>query len=55
MPRLILKFLSDETGATSIEYALIAAGISVAVLVGVIKGIGTSMNAKYDSVSAALK
>ncbi len=52
--QLISRFLSDKTGATAIEYALIAAGISI-VIVGVIQGMGTSMNAKYDSVSAALK
>ncbi len=55
MRKLMAKFLSDETGSTAIEYALIAAGISIAVLVTVLKGIGSSMNVKFDSVSTALK
>ena len=54
MRKLIAKFLSDETGATAIEYGLIAAGISIVIVV-VIQGIGSSMNSKYDSVSSALK
>lgn len=51
--RLIFRFLSDTRGATSIEYALIAIGVSVAA-VAVITGLGTSLNAKYGSVNAAL-
>jgi pilus assembly protein Flp/PilA len=54
MRRLTSKFLADQSGATSIEYALIAAGISI-VIVTVVQGIGTAMNTKYGSVSSALK
>jgi len=54
MRRLTWKFLADQSGATSIEYALIAAGISI-VIVSVVQGIGTAMNTKYGSVSASLK
>jgi len=52
--RLIAKFFTDQTAATSIEYALIAAGISI-VIVTVVQGIGTTMNAKYTSVATSLK
>jgi pilus assembly protein Flp/PilA len=54
MRRLIEKFLGDERGATSIEYALIAAGISIGIIT-VVNGIGTTMNSKYSSVNTSLK
>jgi pilus assembly protein Flp/PilA len=54
MQRLISRFLEDQSGATAIEYCLIACGISIVILVAV-NNIGTTMNAKYDSVSTALK
>lgn len=47
-------FLADECGATAIEYALIAAGISIAIVVTV-TGLGTALNASYASVSTAVK
>jgi pilus assembly protein Flp/PilA len=53
MQRLICRLLSDQSGATAIEYALIAAGISI-VIVTTVQGIGTALNAKYASVSSAL-
>lgn len=43
------KFLSDESGATAIEYALIAGGISI-VIVTAVQGIGTSLNNTFTSV-----
>jgi pilus assembly protein Flp/PilA len=52
--RLIWKFVADQTAATSIEYALIAAGISI-VIVTAVQNIGTAMNAKYSSVATSLK
>jgi pilus assembly protein Flp/PilA len=55
MRRLVAKFLSDESGATAIEYALIAAGISVAVILTVVQGIGTSLNTRFGSISSSLK
>lgn len=47
-------FAKCESGATSIEYGLIAAGISVAVI-AVVNGLGTSLNAKFKSISTQLK
>lgn len=54
MRRLMTKFLADRSGATAIEYALIAAGVSVVIMTAV-QGIGTTMNGKYASVSTSLK
>ncbi len=54
MLRKLQTFLADELAATAIEYALIAAGISI-VIVAVVNGIGTQLNAKYTAVSNALK
>jgi pilus assembly protein Flp/PilA len=48
------RFLSDERAATSIEYALIASGISVAI-VGIVGGIGTNVRTMFNTVSTALK
>jgi pilus assembly protein Flp/PilA len=50
----VLRFLRDEGGATAIEYGLIAAGISVAILT-VVFTIGTNLNTKFESVATALK
>ena len=52
--RLVMKFLRDENGATAIEYGLIAAGISVAII-AVVKGLGTKLNSTFSSVSTQLK
>jgi pilus assembly protein Flp/PilA len=54
MRRLISKFLSDESGATAIEYCLIAAGISIVIVVAV-NGMGTTLNNKFISVNASIK
>ena len=54
MKRLFAKFLADEAGATAIEYGLIAAGISIAI-VAVVNGVGTNLNAKFTSINASLK
>jgi pilus assembly protein Flp/PilA len=51
---LISKFLRDATGATAIEYALIASGIAMAIVVTV-QGIGPQLNTKFSSVNASLK
>ena len=51
---VIQKFLSDESGATAIEYGLIAAGISLAII-AVVNGLGTSLNDKFTSISSSLK
>ncbi len=47
------KFFHDENGATAIEYGLIAACISVAII-AVIQGVGTKLNSTFSSVSNAL-
>jgi pilus assembly protein Flp/PilA len=47
-------FLNDESGATAIEYGLIAAGISITIIAAV-KGVGTTLNTKFTSVSSQLK
>ncbi|HLX15372.1 MAG TPA: Flp family type IVb pilin [Bradyrhizobium sp.] len=54
MPRIISKFLSDESGATAIEYGLIAAGISLAII-AVVNGIGTKLNTQFNSINSSLK
>ena len=50
MKNLFVRFLKDDSGATAIEYGLIAAGISVAII-AVVNGLGTSLNAKFKSIS----
>jgi pilus assembly protein Flp/PilA len=52
--RLVIKFLKDESGATAIEYGLIATGIAVAVI-PVITGLGTKLKTTFTSISSALK
>ena len=54
MKRSILKFLNDELGATAIEYGLIAAGISLAII-AVVNGVGSNLNDKFTSINASLK
>ena len=54
MKRSILKFLSDEKGATAIEYGLIAAGIALAIIAAV-NGLGTTLNTTFASVNSSLK
>ncbi|HTT46835.1 MAG TPA: Flp family type IVb pilin [Pseudolabrys sp.] len=50
----LIAFLKNESGATAIEYGLIAAGISVAII-AVVNGLGTQLNATFTSVSTQLK
>jgi pilus assembly protein Flp/PilA len=52
--RLLMKFLRDETGATAIEYGLIAAGISLAII-SVLNGLGAKLNTKFTSLNNSLK
>lgn len=54
MKTLMQRFARDESGATAIEYGLIAALISV-VIITVLTMIGTSLNTKYTSINNALK
>jgi pilus assembly protein Flp/PilA len=51
---LIKSFLRHESGATAIEYGLIAAGISVAI-VAVVQGLGTKLTSTFQGVSDSLK
>ena len=54
MTDLLVRFLNDESGATAIEYGLIAAGISIAIIAAV-NGIGTNLNTKFTSINSSLK
>ena len=54
MKRTLLSFLSDESGATAIEYGLIAAGIALAII-AVVNGLGTNLNEKFTSINNSLK
>ena len=50
----IVRFCRDQSGATAIEYGLIAVGISIAIVVAV-TSLGTSLNTTFTSVSTGLK
>jgi pilus assembly protein Flp/PilA len=54
LKRYFLNFLSDDTGATAIEYGLIAAGIALAIIT-VVNGLGTNLNGMYTSINSSLK
>jgi pilus assembly protein Flp/PilA len=49
-----LKFLSDESGATAIEYGLIAAGIALAII-AIVNGLGSNLNTMFSSINGSLK
>jgi pilus assembly protein Flp/PilA len=53
MTNLVKRFAKDESGATAIEYGLIAAGISVAII-AVVQGLGTNLQATFSTVKVAL-
>ena len=54
MKRTFLKLWSDESGATAIEYGLIAAGISLAII-AIVNGLGTNLNPRFTDINASLK
>jgi pilus assembly protein Flp/PilA len=54
MKNLIARFVKNESGATAIEYGLIAAGIALAII-AVVNGLGTNLNAKFTSINNSLK
>ncbi len=54
MKNLFVRFVKDNSGATAIEYGLIAAGISVAII-AVVNGLGSTLNTKFTSISTQLK
>lgn len=51
---LVVAFLRDESGATAIEYALISAGIGIAIITSV-NALGSAISGKFNTVKAALK
>ena len=53
MTNMLKRFVKDESGATAIEYGLIAAGISVAIIT-VVQGLGSKLNTTFTSVQNAL-
>ena len=54
MKNLIARFVTDQSGATAIEYGLIAAGISLAII-AVVNGLGTNLNTKFSNINSSLK
>ena len=54
MTKLLARFLQDPSGATAIEYCLIACGIALAIITTV-QGIGPQLSAKFTSVNNSLK
>jgi pilus assembly protein Flp/PilA len=54
MKSLILSFFKDESGATAIEYGLIAAGIAIAIITAV-QGVGTQLGTNFGTISTSLK
>ena len=53
MTKFVSRFVKDESGATAIEYGLIAALIAV-VIIGAVTTLGTSLNGTFGKVSAKL-
>lgn len=53
MKKLLARFAKDESGATAIEYALIAAGIGIVIITGV-NALGVKINGKFDTIQKAL-
>lgn len=54
MKRIVMNFLSDQSGATAIEYGLIAAGIALAIIAAV-QGVGSAVNSTFSTISTSLK
>ncbi len=54
MRQLFSRFLSNESGATAIEYCLIATGLSIVIL-GAVNSIGTNLSGKFSKVNTSLK
>ena len=54
MKKMLKKFIADESGATAIEYGLIAAGIALAI-VPAVQGVGNSLKGKFTTISTSLK
>ena len=54
MKKIFYDFMVDESGATAIEYGLIAAGISLAII-AVVNGLGAKLNTKFTAINNSLK
>lgn len=54
MKTLFVRFVKDQSGATAIEYGLIAAGISVAII-AVVNGLGSKLSSTFSSISSQLQ
>lgn len=54
MKKYVRDFIADESGATAIEYGLIAAGISLAII-AVVNGLGSNIRTKFTSINTSLK
>jgi len=54
MKNLVSRFIRDESGATAVEYGLIAAGIAMAI-VSAVNGVGTSISKTFNTLSSSLK
>ena len=54
MKSLISEFFKDESGATAIEYGLIAAGIAIAIITAV-NGLGSKLSSNFETISTSLK
>jgi pilus assembly protein Flp/PilA len=52
--KILAKFWADQSGATAIEYGLIAAGISLAII-AVVNGLGSTLNTKFTTINSSLK
>ena len=54
MTKTLKAFLADESGATAIEYGLIAAGIALAII-SAVNGLGSKLNTKFAAINTSLK
>ena len=54
MTKFVSRFLKDESGATAIEYGLIAALIAVVIITGV-TAVGSKLNTQFNNIAAAIK
>jgi pilus assembly protein Flp/PilA len=54
MKKILKNFIADESAATAIEYGLIAAGISLAII-AIVNGLGTKLNTKFTAINSSLK
>jgi pilus assembly protein Flp/PilA len=54
MKKMLKEFIADESGATAIEYALIATGIALAII-SAVNGVGTALKTKMGVISTSLK